>query len=151
MALCLRSEEQFPWLVVKPFRQGRRHLPPADRVDVSVFGEVEDLRRVVSPWEHVRVKPPQDEVVPLMNQYEEHVFRASNVVEEELHPNLQVPPQQVDGRRREGFVETDLVDVFEKFRDPFRPLAAVRPVAEYFVTRQGVNQEGCRPVQVPFP
>ena len=151
MALCLRSQEELPRLVVKPFRQGRRHLPPADRVDVGVFGEVEDLGRVVSPWENVRVKPPQDQVVPLMNQYEEHVFRAGNVVEEELHPNLQVPPQQVDCRRREGFVEPDFVDVFEKFRDPLRPLAAVRPVGENFITRQGVNQEGCRPVQVLFP
>jgi hypothetical protein len=58
-------------------------------------------------------------MVPLMDQYEEHVLRASDVVQEELHPNLQVPPHQVNGRGREGFVEGDLVDVFEKFRDSF--------------------------------
>ena len=100
------SEEQFPRLVVKPFRQGRRHLPPADRVDVGIFGEVEDLWRVVSPGDDVRVKPPQDQVVPLMNQDEEQVFRAGDVVEEELDPNLQVslrggqPPPSAGPRRR---------------------------------------------------
>jgi hypothetical protein len=36
----LRSEEQLPRLSVKPLRQGRRHLAPADGVDVSVLGEV---------------------------------------------------------------------------------------------------------------
>ena len=137
-------------MVVKPFRQGRCHLSPADRIDVSILGEVEDLGRVVSPWQDVRVKPPQDEVVPFVNQYEEDVFRPSDVVEEELNPNLQVTPQQVDRCGREGFVEIDLVDVLEKFRDPFRSLAAVRPVGENDITRQGVNQEGCCPIQVLF-
>jgi len=78
-----------------------------------------------------------------MNQYKEDVFRAIYVVEEELHPNLQVPPDQVDRRRREGLVEPYFVDVFEELRDPLRPLAAVRPVSEYFITREGVNQEVC--------
>jgi hypothetical protein len=77
-----------------------------------------------------------------MNQYEEHVFRAGNVVQEELHPYFQVSPHQVNGGGYKGFVESDLVNVLEKFRDSFRPLAAVRPIAEYFITRQRVNQEG---------
>ena len=146
----LRSEEQLSRLPVKPFRQGRGNLPPADRVDVGVFGEVEDLWGVVITRKDVRVKPPEDQVVSLMNQDKEQVFRAGNVVQEELDPNLQVSPQQVDCCGREGLVESDLVDVFENFRDPLRPLAAVRPIAENFITCQGVNQEGCRPVQVLF-
>jgi hypothetical protein len=86
-----------------------------------------------------------------MNQQKEQIFRTSDVVQEELDPNRQVSPQQVDCRCRQGFVEGDLVDVFEKFRDPPRTLAAVRPVAENFITRQGVNQGGCRPAQALFP
>ena len=138
-------------MAVKPLREGRRHLPPADRVDVGILGEVKDLPGIVKPRHDVRVKPPEDQVVPLVNQDKEEVFGAGDVVEEELNPDGQVTLPEVNPRRREGLVEGDLVDVLEDFRDPLRPLAAVRPVAEDFITREGVNQQGRRPVQVPSP
>ena len=90
-------------------------------------------------------------MVPLVNQDEEQVFGAGDVIEEELDPDGQGSLLEVNPRRRQGLVEGDLVDVLEYFRDPLRPLAAVRPVAEYFITREGVNQQGRRPVQVPSP
>jgi hypothetical protein len=73
------------------------------------------------------------------------------VVKKELHSDRQVAPDQINCSRCQGLIEGDLVDVLEKFRDPLRSLASVRPVAEHFVTREGVNQQGRRPVQVLCP
>ena len=151
MLAVLGGEEELPGLAVKPLREGRRHLPPADGVDVGILGKVEDLPGIVKPRQDVGVKPSQDQVVPLVNQDEEQVFGAGDVIEEELDPDGQGSLLEVNPRRRQGLVEGDLVDVLENFRDPLRPLAAVRPVAEDFITREGVNQQGRRPVQVPSP
>ena len=90
MLAVLRGEEEFTGLAVKPLREGRRHLPPADRVDVGILGEVEDLPGIVKPRHDVRVKPSEDQVVPLVNQDKEQVFGAGDVIEEELDPNGQV-------------------------------------------------------------
>ncbi len=90
-------------------------------------------------------------MVPLVNQDEEEVFRAGDVIEEELDPNGQVSLLEVNPRRRQSLIEGDLMNVLEDFRDPLRPLAAVRPAGEDLVTREGVNQQGRRPVQVPSP
>ena len=138
-------------MTVKPLREGRSHLPAADRVDISILGEVEDLPGVVKPRQDVRVKPPEDQVVPLVNQDKEQVFGAGDVVQKELDPDGQVTLAEIHPRRRQSIIEGDLVDVLENFRDPLRPLAAVRPIGEDFITREGVNQQGRRPVQVPSP
>ncbi len=90
-------------------------------------------------------------MVPLVNQDEEQVFGADDAIEEELNPDGQISLLEVNPCRRQSLIEGDLVDVLENFRDPLRPLAAVRPVGEDLVTREGVNQQGRRPVQVPSP
>jgi hypothetical protein len=79
-----------------------------------------------------------------VNEDKEDVLRADDVVQEEFDPNLQITPDQVDGGGCQGFVETYFVNVLEELWDPFRPLAAVAPVGENGVTRQGVYQEGSR-------
>ncbi len=54
-AAVLGGEEEFPGLAVKPLREGRRHLPPTDGVDVGILGKVEDLPGIVKPRHDVRV------------------------------------------------------------------------------------------------